>query len=293
MPLEVTCPQGHKLKVPDKAAGKAVRCPKCQSVCRVPNLSAEPPTVPATPPVRKAEADPPAAPKTIDDDEWELADDEAPLARDDDQFGGFDDLESDEPEEESVRPAKKKKKSKAAASPEPGQSKLIILLAIGGLVGLVLIGGLVSWLLRGGRGGAGGQAAAVVETPEVPVPGLGGDLTAALSKSAKMLEENKVEEFVLHIYPVGEITRMQKEKTLELLVKRIQLVPEMKVAMIRDLKLAATKAVPAGDSCSVELLRLADEEPPRQVQFEKVDGNWRFVDANKAARQERSRQISI
>ena len=39
MAIEVTCPQGHHLRVKDRYAGKTGQCPHCQSRVRVPDLT--------------------------------------------------------------------------------------------------------------------------------------------------------------------------------------------------------------------------------------------------------------
>ncbi|MCL6505396.1 MAG: hypothetical protein K6T59_00060 [Bryobacteraceae bacterium] len=39
MSIELTCPQGHKLKVKDRYAGKTGLCPRCGSRVRVPGVS--------------------------------------------------------------------------------------------------------------------------------------------------------------------------------------------------------------------------------------------------------------
>jgi hypothetical protein len=51
MPIEVGCRCGRRLKVPDQAAGKKVKCPACGAVVQVPEeprLADVPPPVPAT-----------------------------------------------------------------------------------------------------------------------------------------------------------------------------------------------------------------------------------------------------
>jgi TM2 domain-containing membrane protein YozV len=51
MPIVVTCPScGSKLKAPDTAAGKKLKCPKCQAPIAVPGAAADAPQ-PAAPPV--------------------------------------------------------------------------------------------------------------------------------------------------------------------------------------------------------------------------------------------------
>jgi hypothetical protein len=39
MPIQVCCPQGHRLAVADKYAGQQVKCPKCQSALVVPGVN--------------------------------------------------------------------------------------------------------------------------------------------------------------------------------------------------------------------------------------------------------------
>ncbi len=42
MPIDATCPEGHKLKVPDRFAGTTVRCPKCSAATAVPEVKLAP-----------------------------------------------------------------------------------------------------------------------------------------------------------------------------------------------------------------------------------------------------------
>ncbi len=41
MPIEVTCPNGHALKIKEKYAGKTGLCPRCQAAIQVPPLAAQ------------------------------------------------------------------------------------------------------------------------------------------------------------------------------------------------------------------------------------------------------------
>jgi len=41
MAIELTCPNGHKLKVKESSAGKTGRCPVCSAMIRVPRPPAE------------------------------------------------------------------------------------------------------------------------------------------------------------------------------------------------------------------------------------------------------------
>lgn len=46
MPLTIQCPQGHKINVPEKLAGRNVKCPKCAQPFRIPELAAQPEVAP-------------------------------------------------------------------------------------------------------------------------------------------------------------------------------------------------------------------------------------------------------
>lgn len=59
MPIRVACQCGQSLNVPDAAAGKAVKCPKCQQAVRVPAAATGTPTAAAKPATAK-----PGTPKT-------------------------------------------------------------------------------------------------------------------------------------------------------------------------------------------------------------------------------------
>lgn len=54
MPILLTCPAGHPLKVPDEWAGRAGRCPACKALVQVPAR-------PAAPPIKRPPASRPAA----------------------------------------------------------------------------------------------------------------------------------------------------------------------------------------------------------------------------------------
>jgi uncharacterized Zn finger protein (UPF0148 family) len=63
MPIAITCQCGKTLNVKDELAGKAVKCPACQQIIKVPAAGAAPKRVaPAVNPAAKASAAKPAAP---------------------------------------------------------------------------------------------------------------------------------------------------------------------------------------------------------------------------------------
>jgi hypothetical protein len=166
MPIAVACPCGVKLKAPDAAAGRRVKCPKCGNPLSVPApapaadfemVDDDPPPV-AAPAKKKPKLvdddapptptrKPPAAAKSkpkpveVDDPVDEEDADEKPRkkakARRDDDEGG------------DEKPKKKGKKRK-----EEPKSKLPLILGIGGgVVGLLVIVGIVVAVMTGGDGG--------------------------------------------------------------------------------------------------------------------------------------------
>lgn len=58
MPIRVACQCGQSLNVPDAAAGKAVKCPKCQQAVKVPGVSAAKPAATAKPAAAKPASGP-------------------------------------------------------------------------------------------------------------------------------------------------------------------------------------------------------------------------------------------
>lgn len=115
--------------------------------------------------------------------------------------------------------------------------------------------------------------------------GLGSDLSMMLEAAARLLEDGKTEEFIQNVYPYPELARLSEADLMERLLLRISTSPEMKAAMIRDLKAAAAeKATVSGNDAEVKLPPLVARDEPRILKFELVDGNWRFFDGQKESR---------
>ncbi len=163
MPIVVVCPCGAKLKAPDAAAGKRVKCPKCASALLVPAPEAdyvevEDDPLPAPTPAKKKpmlvdddDAPRPAKKPTaarskpapvevneaVDDDE-----DDAPKAK----------RRRDEDEDDDDTPKKRKGKK---GKKEQAKSKLPLILGIGGgvFVLLTVVGIIVGVMMSGNGGG--------------------------------------------------------------------------------------------------------------------------------------------
>lgn len=80
MPIHCVCPNGHALRVKDKLAGRAGRCPTCGAGFQVPELAAAaaprvaaPPIPPGAPPPILARAATVPAPPPSEAVEWRLA----------------------------------------------------------------------------------------------------------------------------------------------------------------------------------------------------------------------------
>ena len=122
--------------------------------------------------------------------------------------------------------------------------------------------------------------------PTKAVSGLGGDLKVMLTKASALVEAGKLEEFVRSVYPIPDVARFEDQEEMQQHLERIKS-DEMKTAMVKDLKeAAAATAEIQGDLATVKLTPLVDGDPDRHFKFEKVDGNWRFIDSDKQKRQE-------
>jgi hypothetical protein len=132
MPITVLCPScSAKLNAPDAAAGKKVKCPRCQSLMVVPQPAAEPldfevveeesprPSAPAA-------AAQPKRPTRVKADVYVDDDDERPRKR-------SRVAEDDSDDEDDDRPRKKKKKPAA-------DNTMLIRNIVGGVVLVVLLG---------------------------------------------------------------------------------------------------------------------------------------------------------
>ncbi len=124
------------------------------------------------------------------------------------------------------------------------------------------------------------------QKPSKPSPGLGDDLKTVLTKAAALVENGKLEEFVMSVYPVTDVARFEDPEEMQQHLERIQ-DEAMKTAMVRDLR-AAAAATPQvqGNLATVSLAGIVDGDPVRQFKFEKVDGHWRFIDSDKEERLE-------
>ena len=67
MPIQIRCQCGKALKIPDNAAGKAVKCPGCGKTLKVPAGSGGPAARPAGTPPQMAPGPAPSAPGRMDD----------------------------------------------------------------------------------------------------------------------------------------------------------------------------------------------------------------------------------
>jgi hypothetical protein len=135
MPLSVSCPCGAKLNVPDSAAGKRVKCPRCGESLAVP-------TAAEFEVVEEEPAAPSRSRRRVEEDE-----DDRPARssrrRDDDE----------EEDEEDDRPRKSKGKKKAKKS---AGVPVWVWAAGGG--GVLIVGVVVAVLALGGKGGGGGDS---------------------------------------------------------------------------------------------------------------------------------------
>lgn len=126
---------------------------------------------------------------------------------------------------------------------------------------------------------------ALADKPRGRVSGLGSDLPTMLTKAAGLLEADNVKEFIQNVYPLAELAQLSEEDALERMMFRVTSNPDMKSAMIKDLKdCAAAEQEISGTEASVVLPPLVPGDRDRVVKFQLVDGNWRFFDGRQQTR---------
>ena len=134
----------------------------------------------------------------------------------------------------------------------------------------------------------------IADRPKQPVIGLGSDLPQMLLQAAKLLDARKYDDFVNSVYPLAELARLEQEDGLERHILRITSRPEMKEAMLRDLKDvydSPQAATVRGSLAEVNLPALVPGDAPRTVKFELIDGNWRFFDGGRSTREEQKQLV--
>lgn len=182
MPIAVACSCGVKLKAPDAAAGKRVKCPKCGSPVSVPvpapasdfemvdddpppvaapakkkpklvDDDDPPPTTKKMPTAAKTQPMPKPKPKPVVVDEPVDDDDEDEDEKPKKKAKARSDEDEDEGEEEDEKP-KKKGKGKGKKKKDEPKSKLPLILGIGGgvVVLLAIVGIVIAVMMNSGPG---------------------------------------------------------------------------------------------------------------------------------------------
>jgi hypothetical protein len=133
--------------------------------------------------------------------------------------------------------------------------------------------------------------------------GYGSDLSQVVKSSLAALDTGELESFIDHVFPAGELGRLQSHDGKTQLVARLKKQPEFIEQMRRDLKAIgdATPEFNADKTVATIVLRTptADKRPgdappePRTVKFQKVDGSWRFYDNSTPVREEMARQSRL
>ena len=134
----------------------------------------------------------------------------------------------------------------------------------------------------------------IADRPKQPVIGLGSDLQQMLLQAAKLLDARKYDDFVNSVYPLAELARLEQEDGMERHILRITSRPEMKEAMLRDLKAVydSPQAVTvSGSMAEANLPALVPGDTPRIIRFELVDGNWRFFDGGRSTHEEQKKLV--
>jgi hypothetical protein len=146
---------------------------------------------------------------------------------------------------------------------------------------------------------------AVVPSPKldkIKLVGYGSDLSQVLKSSLAALDTGELESFIDHVFPAGELGRLQAHGKPQL-VARLNKQRELFEQMRRDLKALgdATPEFNADKTVATFVLRtptadkrLGDAPPElRTVKFQKVAGSWRFYDNSTPVREEIARQSRL
>jgi hypothetical protein len=137
------------------------------------------------------------------------------------------------------------------------------------------------------------NASAAVPSPKddkVSLVGYGDDLPQVLHAGLAALEAGQIESFIDHLFPAGELGRLQADGKAKL-VARLKKQPELIEQMRRDLKAAGNAPVEFNTEktlASITLPAPSDhpEEAPRIVKFQKIAVSWRFFDNSTRVRDE-------
>jgi hypothetical protein len=142
---------------------------------------------------------------------------------------------------------------------------------------------------------------AAVPSPKddkVALVGYGDDLPKVLKAGLAALEAGEIESFIDHLFPAGELGRLQANNGKAKLVARLKKQPELIEQMRRDLKAWGELSAQfnAEKTLATITLPAASDDPvpaPRIVKFQKVTGSWRFFDNSTRVREEMARQSRL
>jgi hypothetical protein len=141
-------------------------------------------------------------------------------------------------------------------------------------------------------------AVASPQDDKVALVGYGDDLSQVLKAGLAALESGEIESFIDHLFPAGELGRLEANNGKTKLVARLKKQPELIEQMRRDLKAgleAPTQFNAAKTLASITLPPAADDPvpAPRIVKFQKLAGSWRFFDNSTPLREEMVRQSRL
>lgn len=123
---------------------------------------------------------------------------------------------------------------------------------------------------------------------------LGGELPEFLTRAAALLREERLEEFIAGTYPLATLAELGMDG-VEQMAFRVRSASQMSAAMLRDLEAAAEaegELNASGNEATVVLPPLVEGDPQRILKFDKVDGHWRFHDADRDIRDEYQRLLA-
>jgi hypothetical protein len=148
------------------------------------------------------------------------------------------------------------------------------------------------------------QASGVPEAPielklpatgELKLVGLGDDVAKTIVEATKLLEKGEIGTFVERLFPATEIARLAQNDQMAALLQQLKDNPEMKTALLADLKrMQATKAeLTEKGQVAVFKLAASKELPARTVKMQKTGDHWRLYDDGPRVAAELTRQSKL
>ena len=130
------------------------------------------------------------------------------------------------------------------------------------------------------------------DTKSLTLTSVRGDLPAVLSEAVRLLEESDVSQFVNRFFPPTEMARISDESQLQALLQQFQELPELRLALLADFQRMQSVKPELVENGQVAVFRLdaGQGRAGRMIKLQKFNGSWRLFDDASRVSQELVRQ---